>query len=86
MQRGYPYAQEDGNNIRQVKRHSSERKDRIGSNGTGEIKQARKDSEDCGEPDGTDRCSSEPADVTKVSTIRKTVISAEGIHGAGTRL
>jgi hypothetical protein len=65
-------AQGNWDDVTEVERHGGKGKYRIHSDGAGEIEQTRENAEQRRHPNGTDRCHSPAADVSKVPTVRKT--------------
>ena len=78
--------QEDGNDIRYIECHSCQREDRVRCGWTNEVQKTRKDCHQGRDPDRTDRGSSIIVHYREETTIRETLIAAEGIHSSGKSL
>lgn len=80
------HVQEDRNDVRQVQRHSRQRKDGVSRNGAREVKETGQNREERREPDCAQRCCGVLAHVPKVATIRQAVVPAECVYRARTSL
>ena len=62
----------DGDNITQIQCHSGEGENGVGSDGAGEVEKTRKDTDEGGKPNGTQRCECFFRVLAKEATVRKT--------------